>query len=75
MTAAESYIESLKKLKEREASLDEAIIIAETLLVAVVKKENEQSYMAGGKAGFNAAQGKDVLTFEEYWENVGKITL
>ena len=36
------------------------------------RRELRKAYMAGGVAGFNSASGKDVKTFEEYYEETYK---
>jgi hypothetical protein len=65
-TVVEKYIETLKNYKKSNGTIDDAIIIAETLLLASEERQRRMDFEAGGAAGFNAALGKDVKTFEDY---------
>ena len=65
-TAVERYISVLKNYREINGTIDDAIVIAETLLLEIETAQRRKDFEAGGKSGFNAASGKDVLTFEEY---------
>jgi hypothetical protein len=47
MTAVEKYIKTLKNYKEIGGSIDDAIMVAETLLITLEKKQMEQSFFGG----------------------------
>ena len=66
MTPVERYIEAIKNYKNIGGSLDDAIVIAETLLLESERIQRRKDYEAGGKAGFNAASGGEIQTFDEY---------
>jgi hypothetical protein len=62
------YIDALNAYKKMgRDSIDDAIVLAETILIATEEIQRRKDYEAGGKAGFAAVTGKlDFLTFEEY---------
>jgi len=65
-TAVEKYIQVLKNYKAINGTIDDAIVIAETLLLEIESMQRKMDFEAGGKAGFSAASGREVFTFEEY---------
>jgi len=65
-SVVKQYIAALKKFKAINGTLDDAIVLAETLLIASEERQRRTDFEAGGAAGFNAALGKDVKTFEDY---------
>ena len=62
----QKYIDTLRNFKKTGGSLDDAIIIAETLMIELERKQRRADFEAGGKSGFKAAGGHNFLTFEEY---------
>jgi hypothetical protein len=69
-TAVEMYITALKNYKKTGGSIDDAIVIAETLLLSSEEVQRREDFQAGGKAGFNAANGKDFQTFDDYIQSL-----
>ena len=66
-TVIEKYIQTLKAYKNSgTGTIDDAIIIAETLLIDLETQQRRKDFEAGGKSGFNAASLSEFLTFEEY---------
>lgn len=71
-TAVEWFYVNLKALHEACYDTDEAINILYEKAKQMEKEQKENDWINGGKAGYNAATGKDFKTFQEYYkENYG----
>jgi hypothetical protein len=68
MTPIQTYIESLKNYKKSGGNIDDAIILAETILIEIEKKHITDAYKKGSdEADAHWAIGKKSLTATEFY--------
>ena len=66
MTAVEKYIKALNNYKNIGGSIDDAIVMAETLLLMIEEKELKAAY----NKGYENGQANNIHDAEQYYEQL-----